>query len=425
MRRLTICVLAGVFAIGCAGTDPPDQNGVDGPNGDPNNTSPNQTPNGDPNGDPNATPNGDPNAIPNGDPNAMPNGDPNAMPNAMPNNTINPNNADPEWRALVANADLTGDTSTWNIVVFDGAEASVTLPQAFGAGSIAVAASGDRGYVVDLDSGMVLVIDAVRGTEIETIDLGVTDLDSASASEGILVAASGPNSAVAQYSSAGGGIGQSIPLPAPGGGATQFVRSVSIFGNVIAGVLVESAMFPTTPQIFLADPQSATLIDADPTSGGRPTIGVSGLNRLDRMAPEQFAVATDLDGILILRKDGAAWLADQTLIPRSAFADAEVWEVVMANESEGVAFTYDSGFAAWIFDADAGTADRIDGFALPSGLIGGDASADGAYYFLGDYGIRDMQNTPWGVGVVDAAGNLVDHVQTDDTLPPIDIVALN
>jgi len=56
-------------------------------------------------------------------------------------------------------------------------------------------------------------------------------------------------------------------------------------------------------------------------------------------------------------------------------------------------------------------------------LLGGDASADGEFFFLGDYGIREQEE--WGIGVVDRSGTLRGKVVTDPLNPPMSIAALN
>lgn len=423
-------LLAALLTLGCAGTDAPiDDNSTS--SNTPNNSNPNATPNSSANSNPNSAPNGTPNNAPNATPNNTTNANPNNAPNSTPNNGTNdpqnnaPNNTPSEWRALVANADLTGNESTWNLVVFDGTSASATVPQSFGTGEIEVAATAGEGYVIDLETGMMLVIDAERGTEIETIDLGVTDLDAVAAGEGIIVAASGDNATIAQYSAAAGGLRPPVPLPSASPGTSQFVRGLAMDGNLIAGVMEESAMFPTTPQLFVADSGLSQLIDVDPTMDGPLTLGTNGANRLDSLGGELFAVATNTDGILIFRADGATWVTDQVLMTRAAFGNAEIEGVIMADATHGVALTYTDRFAAFAFDSSTGMATEVDGLALPTGLIGGDASGDGLYFFVGDYGVRNEPNAPWGVGIVDRDGALLDHVMTDDALPPSDIAALN
>jgi hypothetical protein len=180
--------------------------------------------------------------------------------------------------------------------------------------------------------------------------------------------------------------------------------------------LNESAPFPTTPQVFIGNLSDATLVGM---------VGVPGAKRTAALGAGQFAVATERDGIVIARPDASGVVADQTLIEASAFRGASVDDLVMASPTEGLAFTSGVEFRTWVFDASGPTATEVDGLALPSGLIGGDVSSDGMYYFVGDYGIRDMVGTPWGVGVVDAAGNLVDHVFSDPDLPPASIAALD
>lgn len=426
MKKWSLLTIAMITAAACAGTDAgPGVN--NGENSTPNNSNPNSAPN---NGEPNSTTdNGHPNSSTN---NANPNSTTNnANPNSMTNNgtsnsTTNngtSNNTSTEWRALVANAEIAGSTSSWTIVVFDGTAASTTVPQEFGSGALAVAASGDRGYVVDLNDSMALVIDTATGTEIETIDLDNGELDAVAASNGTLVAASGNQTRIAQYSGAGGGLGNEIPINALTGGDPLFIRTMAMDGDLIAGISAESSQFPNPPKVFLADASTASLIDLDPGQSGTQGLGMTGLTRLDNLGERTFAVATEFDGVKILREAGGNWVMDDTLI--DAFGSAEVENVIMADEQKGLALTYDSGFQAFAFDASDGSTTPVDGLAVPSGLIGGDASADGAYYFVGDYGVRDEPDSPWGVGIVDTDGNLLDHVRTDEDLPPASIVAFD
>ena len=428
MRHSTkIIALAATWAA-CAGTDDltpnasanADENGSD--NAVTSNANPNAGPNGDPNGDPNVGSNNTlpDNADPNGDPNNIAVNNPanNTPANNTPaNNTPanNDNNAATTWRALVANAELGGNTSTWSILDFDGAQATVGPATAFGNGSIAVAASGGRGYIADLDSGMVLVIDAATGQEVDTLDLGVASADSVAASDTYFAVASGSHTEIAQYSYAAGGLSPSIPLPGSSVGS-MFARGLSIDDRLVAAVLVEDAPFPTTPQVFIGNLQDSTLVG---------TVGVAGAKRVHAMGAGKFAVATATDGIVIVRPDASGVVADQTLVESTLFRSGSVDDVVMASPTRGLAFTSGVEFRAWVFDADGPSATQITGLALPSGLIGGAVTSDGLFYFVGDYGIRDMVGTPWGVGVVDAAGNLVDHALTDSELPPTGIAALD
>ena len=420
MRMKTLLTLVAMLAA-CGGTDPvatnndenPGANGANpngsSPNGSANNTSPGGGAN-------NTSPGGANNTNPNGTPN-------NTNPNGTPNNTGGPNNTNPgnnqssSWQALVGNGDITADSSSFSIVTYDGTSVTSSAAQSFGTGKLAVAASGGLGFVVDIATGETLIVNP-DGSTVDTIDLQVAEVDAAAASNGTLLAASGDMTSIAQYSGTGGGLGQQIPIAGLAlSGDPLYIRNLTADGNLVAGVGVESSMFSSTPQVFVADASSSSMVQQ---------VGVTGAMHIDHRGDGTFAVATQFDGIKVLRIDGAlGWAADVTLVDRGLLNRAEVEGVVMADTNVGVAQTYKfgDGHVAYLFDADAGTAAPIDGFALPTVLTGGDASADGQYFFLGDYGIREQAD--WGVAVVDREGNMLGHVITDELQPPMSIAAFN